>query len=290
MPRKIGWENKDITGGRGGGADKERRFRGVKGSTFVIRVVTECEEFRKHFIDDVLEPNEKTGEPRGFNMICAKTWDDESEDYDGDCLPCDKDYDVSTSYIAGILVLGVYKGRSKRVQRFDPENAVHWWDFGPDKYRQISDIVLDLQRGSKKQKLSQVELTIKCEDENYQKLTIQVSQADPLMTKKNARDYIEAWKEEGPQLIEDATKAPTKAEQKRRMKPKKRTRSRDEDDGDGDDDSGERKAKPRRSAKKGKGRRKPKDEEPEDDGEEFEDADDGEDVSDDDLDDLLDDL
>lgn len=286
MGRKIGWEDQKIKGGRGGGPDKERRFRGVKGTTFIIRVLTECEEFRKHFVDDVLEPDEKTGEPRGFNMNCGKTWDDDEQDYTGDCLGCERDYNLSTSYIAGILVLGLYKGRSTRPQRMDPENAVHWWDFGPDKYRQISDIVLELQRAEKPKKLSQVELTVKCEDETYQKLNISISQAKPIMNKKNAKDYLECWKEEGPPMIEEATVAPSLEEQKRQLKPRKRKRrDDDEDDGYGEEDE-----KPRRRKKKAKKRKKrdePEEEEEVEDSEEeeVEDSDDEED-----LDDILDNL
>jgi len=269
MPRTVGWEDKSITGGRGG-PDKERRFRGVKGTTFVVRVVTDCEEYRKHFVDDVLEPS-KSGEARGFNMNCSKTWNDELEDYDGECIGCEREYETSTSYIAGILVLGFYKGRSTRVQRQDPENAVHYWDFGPDKYRQISDIVLDLQRSKKPKKLAQVELTVKCEDEHYQKLNIAIGTGDPIMDKENARDYLDCWKEEGPALIKAASEAPSIAEQKRRLKPK---RKRDDDRGDGsEDEKRTNKRTPKRRSKK-------PDPEPDDD----------QDGGDEDLDSLLDDI
>jgi len=276
MPRKVGWTDKSITGGRG--VDKDKRFKGQKGMTFVIRVMTDCDEFRTHFVDDVLEPD-KDGEVRGFSVVCAKTWDEDADDYVGDCLCCERDYDVSTQYIAGVILVGQYKGRAKKPQELDAESSVLYWQFGADKYRKLSDIALELSRATNARKLHQVELTVKCEDDFYQKLNLNVSQADRLTTK----EHIVAWKDEGEDLVASACKVPSSAEMKRSLKKKKgKKSSRDEDlDLDGDGDEGE---KPRRSAKKtktkGKGKKDP---EPEGDG-------DDESTGDGDLDDLLDEL
>jgi len=267
VPRKIGWEDESITG-RFRDKDDVQKFRGAKGVTFVIRVMTDCEEYRVHAIDDILDPG-KDGEPRVFNMLCSKTWDDENDDWDGDCVGCDREYDVATKYIAGVLVVGQYKGRAKKVQKNDAENAPHFWDFGGDKYRKLSDIALELSRAEKPKKLQGVELTVKCEDEHYQKLNINVSQAARLTTK----EHVTVWKEEGQKLIDDAIKAPSLAEQKRTLKKRKKKRSRDDDGGDEEEKPRRRKAK------------KEKDEEPEEEAEEEEDT-----GGDEDLDDLLDEL
>lgn len=263
--RKVGWEDQSITGGRRGGPDKERRYRGKKGETHVIRVMTDCNEFRQHSVDDVLEPD-KDGEARVFQINCRKVWDEKAEDWSGSCECCDeRDYDLSGKFISGILLVGVYKGRSTTAQKIDPEHSPLWWDFGPDKYRQLSDIALELSRSSKKRKLSQVELTVKCEDEHFQKLNINVSQADTLTTKA----HIDEWRSEGEKLLEEATAGPTEAEMKRNLK-KKKSKKRDNDDEDDD----------RSSKKRSSGSSKKK----RDDDEETSKSDD---TGDEDLDDLL---
>lgn len=269
MGRKVSYGDTTIQSG-GGGPDKDRRFRGVKGTTFVIRVVSECEEVREHFVDDVLEGTWEDGSPKGFNIMCSREWDEEEEDFVGDCEGCDRDYEIKTKYVSIILVLGLYKGKSTRVQTIDPENAVYWWDYGADKFRQLSDIYLDLQRSKKPKELKQVELTVKTNKEHFQDLTIAVSQADPLMDKSNAKDYLACYKDESPGLLAEILKVPSIQEQKRRLKPKKKRDSSGEGDALEDEPRTKKKAK-RRSKKP----------EPEDEPEETEDGD---------LDDLLDEL
>ena len=136
--RKVGWTDESITGSFND-QSKERRYRGKKGETHVIRVMTECEEYRVHAVDDVLEAD-KEGEPRVFNMNCSKTWDDDGGDWAGECAGCEREYDLNSKYVAGVLHLATYKGRAKVPQKIDPSNAVHYWDFGADKYRKLSDI------------------------------------------------------------------------------------------------------------------------------------------------------
>lgn len=216
MVRKVGWEDESITGGFGG-PNKERKYAGKKGEKHIIRCLTDCLEYRVHAINDVLEPKED-GEERVFNMICSKEWDDEAEDWTGECLACDGDYEISEKYICGILLLGVKKGTKGSVQRIDPENSVHYWPFGADKYRKLSNIAMELKEADPPKKLSQVELVISCEDDTFQKLDINVSQAKALTTKA----HVAAFKEEGEELVSEASTGPKLSDQKRRLKKKRR--------------------------------------------------------------------
>lgn len=289
MGRKIGWSDETIQGGYGDDSLKDRRYKGLRGQKHVVRVMTEAEVFRVHVIDDVLDAAED-GEPRVFYMNCSQTWDDEAEDWTGKCMGCEGDYDVQEKYIAGVLLLGVQKGKKGGMQKIDPENSPHYWTFGADKYRKLSNIYLELQRAKKKRSLKQVELTIDCgskaDDEKFQKLDINVAQGDDMTT----RDHVAAWKEDGPDLIEAAMKVESIAVQKRKLKKKKRKRE-DEDDVI-DDEEEEEEEKPRRAKKKGprrtkkKASRKKKEPEPEEE-EEGDDEEEEDEVGEDDLDDLL---
>jgi len=98
MPRDVGWGDESV-GNRG--PDKERQYRGVKGETHVIRVMTTCKEVRVHFVDDILDPD-KDGEARGFWMNCSREWDESEEEWVGDCMGCDREYTVSSKFVAGI--------------------------------------------------------------------------------------------------------------------------------------------------------------------------------------------
>ncbi len=301
MGRKIGWDRTDIKGGGRSGPDKDRQFKGIKGTTFIIRVMTDCEERRTHFVDDVLPPK-PDGEAAGFSLNCSKEWDDSEEAYVGACYGCDeKEYDLAVGYVAGVLVLGSYKGRSTRVQAQDAGNAVHWWAFGADKYRQLSDIMLDAQRAGKKIKsLKQLELVVKVDDsdkaEQFQKLRITMSQSKPLLTKANAAEYKEAWAEEGPPLLEACLEITDEQEWKRSTKKKKGKRSREEEldlDEETEEEEEEETKKPRRGSKKKtkKKRGKKKAPEPEEEEEEGEEEEEDEYATgEEDLDDILDDI
>lgn len=279
--RKIGWEDQSITGGFKG-ANKERQFKGEIGVTYIIRVMTECEEYRVHVVDDVREPD-KNGEPQVFNMICSKTWDSGAEDWTGECEGCERDYVLNNKYISGVLVVGSYKGRSKVPQKIDPANAAHYWPFGGDKYRKLSDIALTLSRAKKPRTLKQVELEVSCEDETFQKLNIQISQGEALTT----RAHIEAWNEEGPKLLEEATKPPTIAEQKRNLKKRKPAGGRTDDAGE-DDEPLPAKGKSKAAKTGGKPVKKTKAAEPEEPEEEPEES--GEESAEEDLDALLEEI
>ena len=272
--KRIGWEDESIVGGFRN--ERERQFRAKKGKTFVIRVMEDAFSFRQHKINDILEPD-KDGEERAFNMNCSKDWDDEAEDWTGDCEGCEREYDVVERFIAGILVLGYYSGRSDKFKAVDADESPHYWDFGRTQYRKISDLALSMQRGKKKRALKTVELLVTCEDENFQKINL--NKADPDDERRTTREHVEAWKEQGDDLLDLATEAPKKSEWQRRLKkkkPAKKSRSRDRDD-DGED--GEDEAPKRRAKKKKPARRKS---EPEDD------ADDGDgSTGDEEIDDLL---
>jgi len=235
--KKVGWEDESITGSWND--ENERRFRGKKGTTFVIRVMTECDSFRRHEVDDVLDVG-KDGEPRVFSMNCSREWDEDAQDYVGDCRGCDREYTLKDRYVAGILVVGKYVGRSEKVKRIDPDDAPHHWDFGGDKYRKLSDIALNLKRGKKKRRLVQVELVVSCEDESFQKLNILKADADHEQLTTKA--HIAAWKEQGADLVALSCSPTPAKEWARRLKKKKPKRSRGGDD--------ERDEKPRREARR----------------------------------------
>jgi len=268
MPRDVGWGDETV-GNRG--PDKERQYRGVKGETHVIRVMTTCKEVRVHFVDDILEPD-KDGEARGFWMNCSREWDESEEEWVGDCMGCDREYTVSSKFVAGILFLGIFKGRAKKPTRIDPESAVNFWDFGNDKYKQLRELHFELARDEDDpKKLHQVELTVKTKKQDFQDLTIAVYTGKRLTTK----DYVDEFKAEGKKLIEAFCKTESIPEQKRNLKPRKPRRSRDDED---DEDDDERPTKPR------KGKKKRRREEPEDDDH------DEESTGDDDLDALIDEI
>ena len=213
--RKVGWKDTSIRSGFGG-PNRERRYRGVKGEKHYIRIMTECEEYNVHAVNDVLEPNDD-GTERVFNIVCSKQWDDDAEEYVGSCLACERDYDISTRYICGIVLLGVKKGTKGKVQLIDPENSPHYWDFGADKYRKLSNHAIELAEADPPKSLTSVEFAVTCEDNNFQKLDIAVSQGKRMTTK----EHVSEWKEQGDELIEGAAGPLPEKEQRRALKKRK---------------------------------------------------------------------
>jgi len=285
--RKVGWGD-DSVGTTDWKKNRERQFRGKRGEKRFIRVMGDPEVFRDHKVDDVRP--EKDGEPQAFNMQCAKTWDEEEEEWTGDCLGCDKDYEVKDKFIVAILFLATKIGKKKPKPK-DPDEAVFYWDFGNDKYQRLSEIVDDLSGKKKPKKLHQVELQVSCtteRDEKFQDLTIEISGQDPFM-KEDVKGYMAAFKEEAGNLVDEAAKEPTIAEQKRRLKPIKSKKKDDDDldleDEDDDEDEDEAPKRKKKSKKKAKGsakkkskkkgkKKKPEPEEDEDDEEDEEELED----------------
>ncbi len=214
MPRKIGWEDDTVRAGFGG-PNKELQFRGEKGTKHIIRVVGEAQEYRVHKIDDVLMPGDD-GEPRSFNLNCAKEWDDAASDWGGECLACEKDYDIAVRYVTGIVLLGIQKGKAPKPTLQEPTACAMFWDFGADKYTKLYEIGQELKRATPAKKLSQVELVITCEDTGFQKLNIGVSQGAALTTK----DHLACYKEQGTKLVEECCAPPKPDDMKRRLKKK----------------------------------------------------------------------
>lgn len=230
MPRKVGWKDQSIKSGFGRGSD-DKKFKGINGIKHLIRIVTDCMEMRVHGIDDVLEPRED-GEPRVFNMNCAMTWSDDEDDWVGECLACDRGYDVNVKYVCGIIVLAEIKGQ--KIQKIDPENCVYWWPFGADKYRKLSDIALDLEtaaelEGGEAKTLDKIDIMVTCEDENWQRLDLKHFQGKKSLLKKA---HVDQWKEEGPDLLKEAMKGDKPKVQERQLKKKKPRKSSDSDDDD----------------------------------------------------------
>lgn len=219
MPRTMGWKNRSVTTKRPG-PDKEKQFKARRGEKYIIRVMTGCDQFRTHAVDDVLDPKEN-GEPSIFNMNCSKTWDDDSEDWVGSCLGCDREYKTNDQYVCGILLLGEIRGNSRRVQPVDPDKAPRWWRFGPSKYCILRDIALELEEAETPRTLTQIELVLTCEDkhdaEQFQKIGIQKSERKALTTK----EYLSAWKDLGSELCATVTAIPTADEQARQLKKRK---------------------------------------------------------------------
>lgn len=214
MVKKIGWEDETVTGGFQK-KNKEQQFRGQKGTKHVIRIPGEVVEYRVHKVEDVAEPKEN-GEPQAFNLNCAKVWDETAEEWAGDCLACERDYPISARYVCGLVLVGVQKGKNPNVQKIDAPNSVMFWDFAGTTYRKISDLVLELKRAVPPKPLKSVELVVTCEDDNFQKVNIGISQGAPLTTK----DHIAAFKDEAPKLVEECAAAPKPDDMKRELKPR----------------------------------------------------------------------
>lgn len=230
MPRTLGWKDQNVTGGFNK-KNEDQKFKVKKGERYIIRVLTECVEFREHKVDDVLEPDPKTNEERAFAITCRKDFDDKSGEWTGDCQGCDeRNYDVSSKYVAGIVLVGLIRGRNPNVQKIDAPNSVYYWPFGADKYRKLSDIELSLNRGKKTLKDVELEVSLDNSDgaETYQKVNLVIAQGEQLTTKA----HILAFKDEGPKLVEDCWKAPSEQEMKRSLK--KRGKQKQEDDGSQD--------------------------------------------------------
>lgn len=272
--RVVGWEDTSIVSGFGDRKNKERQYRGKKGEKHYIRVVSPAEEIRLHTVDDVA--TNKNGEPVTFQMICSKEWDEEKQEWVGECEGCERDYDIMERYFCCILLLGIKKGTRGKTQALDPENSVYYWDFGKDKYETLREIAIELAEAGKK--LSGVELSVTCTDDSFQKLKIQKAEGKRLTTGA----HVAVFKEEGQEIVDEATKAPSIAEQKRRLK-KRKAKKKTEDDLFDDDEDEEVEEKPKKT-KKRRVKKKPEPE-PEDDDDVEDD-----DTGDDEIDDLLDEL
>lgn len=271
--RKRKWDDDDVGGFK---KDKSRQYRGKAGEKHFLRIMTDPEEYILHKVDDVLEP-EEDGTPRVFNAICRREWDDDEEDWTGDCQACDEGYETISRYICGVVFLGQKPAKGKgKISRIDPELSPRYWDFGKDKFNSLAAVFSDLQDEDPPRKLNQVEITVTCDekrDEEYQDLKINTYSGKTLTEK----GHLKAWKAQGADLIDAATKADSESEMKRSLARKKKKKSRGSDD---DDDNEATSAPTKKRTKKRSKKRAP---EPEDDDDEDED----EDPEDEELDELL---
>lgn len=282
--RRVGWEDESVQSGFSD--HKEQQYKGEKGVKDILRVVTDCEEYRVHEIDNVFK-NDK-GEYITFNVVCGKHWSDEEEDWAGPCEACDKEYDAKTKFIAGVLKVGVIKGKSDKVAKVEAHQCVFYWAFGNDKYEQLRDIVFNLKQledGAKT--LKQVELLVTCGKAKdavlYQKLNISVWGGKQLTTKP----HMVAAKEGIRELLEAASAPTSEKEMKRRLKKKRKARDEDED---GDNDSEEEKPKTTKKKtrrKAGSEAKEPEDEPAEEEEGSEESEDDGEGTGDPEMDELM---
>ena len=219
--QKIGWEDETVKGGFGG-PNEERKFRGEKGTKKIVRFTTSCFRYRVHSINDVRPPHPKTGEEQGFGMNCSKEWSDKNEEWEGDCEPCERDYDLKDRFICGLILVGIQKGRGK-VQKIDPENSPMFWDFAGTMYEVVRDKQAELKQAKKPQKITQVEYIVTCDDDQWQKIRLDKSDREVYTT----REHVRAWKEQGDQLIADATEGLDVKTQKRKLKKKKASAGKD---------------------------------------------------------------
>ncbi len=133
---------------KAGGMGNLIRFKAQVGVKDIIRLV-DSEPFlmRTHYVEDL---------NRGFT--CSKVFDEEKDDYTGDCPLCEEGQRAQERF--AVKVIHVARGQEK-VAKF------RLWQFGLDKYQQLSDIQDEADKP-----LSETDLVVKCTDEKYQKLNI----------------------------------------------------------------------------------------------------------------------
>lgn len=267
--RKVGWNDESVSSGFSD--HKDQQYKGEKGVKHILRICTECEEYRVHEVDDVFKNND--GEYITFNIVCGKHWDEEAEDWAGDCLACDKEYDAKTKFIAGVLMVGVIKGKSEKPAAVEPHQSVFYWAFGNDKYEQLRDLYFGLKQAEEPKRLKDVELMVTCgkakDAVQFQKLNITIWQGKTMTTKAHKKAAIE-----GMRALMDAASAPTKpAEMKRRLKKKREAEPDDDEEEEEEEEDRPKRTKKKTSKKKTKKktrRKKEPDPEPEDEEEEEE--------------------
>ena len=133
---------------KAGGMGNINRFKAQVGVKDIIRLV-DAEPFlmRSHYVEEL---------KRGFN--CSKTFDDGKDEYVGSCPLCEEGQRAQERF--AVKVIHIARGE-EAVKKF------RLWQFGLDKYQQLSDIQDEANKP-----LNEVDLVVKCTDEKYQKLNI----------------------------------------------------------------------------------------------------------------------
>jgi len=148
MARTIKFNDNKRMKQKAGGMGNINRYKAQTGVKDIIRLV-DAEPFlmRSHYVEDL---------NRGFT--CSKEFDTDKDDYTGGCPLCEEGQRAQERF--AVKIIHIARGNEK-VAKF------RLWQFGLDKYQQLSDIQDETDKA-----LNEQDLVIKCTDEKYQKLNI----------------------------------------------------------------------------------------------------------------------
>lgn len=136
---------------RTGGANFTR-YKAQVGSKDVIRLVDEAPYLsQSHYLEDL---------SRGFT--CSKEFDADKQCFTGDCPLCEDNCKASERFT--VKIIHIQRG-NEAIKKF------RLWQFGLDKYQQISAIADEMSKP-----INEVDLVVACADEKYQRLNIFPSQ------------------------------------------------------------------------------------------------------------------
>lgn len=148
MGRTIKFNDNKRMKQKAGGMGNINRYKAQTGVKDIVRLA-DAEPFlmRSHYVEDL---------NRGFT--CSKVFDEEKDDYTGGCPLCEEGQRAQERFAVKLIHIG---RDTEKVAKF------RLWQFGLDKYQQLSDIQDEANKP-----LNEIDLVIKCTDEKYQKLNI----------------------------------------------------------------------------------------------------------------------
>lgn len=148
MGRTIKFNDNKRMKQKAGGMGNINRYKAQTGVKDIVRLV-DSEPFlmRSHYVEDL---------NRGFT--CSKQFDEEKDDYTGGCPLCEEGQRAQERFAVKLIHIG---RDTEKVAKF------RLWQFGLDKYQQLSDIQDEANKP-----LNEIDLVVKCTDEKYQKLNI----------------------------------------------------------------------------------------------------------------------
>lgn len=148
MGRTIKFNDNKRMKQKAGGMGNINRYKAQTGVKDIVRLV-DAEPFlmRSHYVEDL---------NRGFT--CSKQFDDEKDSYIGNCPLCEEGQKAQERFAVKLTHIA---RDTEKVAKF------RLWQFGLDKYQQLSDIQDEANKP-----LNEIDLVIKCTDEKYQKLNI----------------------------------------------------------------------------------------------------------------------
>lgn len=210
-------------GAKGIGTDRSsNKFKAKAGVQYVCKPVMPFAAYLSHKVEHPTK-RKPNGEPVGFSIICGKEWVPESADdpnnglgaWEGECLACDQGHQVEERYAMGWLILAEKHERTNWSQ-VSAEHCVQILDFPDGRARDLKK--LDEQEGLNGGGLGGVEILVQLDNkpdaEMFNKWTPIVSKHPTQLT----QEHLDAWDARGPQMLEDHVRAPSMAEQMRRLK------------------------------------------------------------------------